>query len=120
MIKPTYIGDDGLGFEGTVAAQQIFQVEPKLLIHVPDGDGAQLVGTGNGRTFLFDQHLQMAKLDVRSALNANGTEIARSLNALTAMGRGGWFTSLAGNFLEAVGVKGARGVATAIGDATGL
>jgi len=120
MIKPSYIGDDGLGFEGTVAAQQVFQVEPKLLIHVPDGDGAQLVGTGSGRTFLFDQHLQMAKLDVRSALNANGTEIARSLNALTAMGRGGWFTSLAGNFLEAVGVKGARGVATAIGDATGL
>lgn len=119
MIKPSYIGDTGLGFEGTVSAQQVFQVEPRLLVHVPDGDGAFLVGTGYSRTVMYDQHLQMAKLDIRSGLAEEGTETERSLNALIALGRGGWFTSLAGSFLEGVGVKGAKGVADAIGSVTG-
>lgn len=120
MIIPSYIGDGALSLEGTVPAQQSFQVETKLLVIVPDGGGQQLIGDGFSRSTLYEKHLQMASMDVKSTFGEEGSETERALNALIAQGRGGWFTNIAGTFLETVGVKGAKGVADAIGYYTGL
>lgn len=118
MIFPTYIGDATLTADGTVSAQQVFQVEPysvPINLNLQNGSG---ITTDTGGDTLFLRHLEAAKMDIRSPLQPL-TETMQNFNALTQTARGGFFTALAGNFLEAVGVKGAKNVADAIGNATG-
>jgi hypothetical protein len=120
MIFPTYIGETGLDEDGNVPAQQTFQVEPYSVpvnMNLIDQGEFPSVSTLKGDT-LFLRHLEASKMDIRSPLQPM-SESMLSFNALTETGRGGFFTALAGNFLEAVGVKGAKGVADAIGNATG-
>lgn len=68
---------------------------------------------------VYNQHLSSALLDIRPAINSGKSEMEVDLDALGAMGRGGFFTDLAATLGDAFGIPAVGGVARAIGSVTG-
>jgi len=119
MIAPAAISAGSQPVDAaTPAAQQIFRIEPYRvpMSSLPNISGADSAGTQTA----LSRHLQMAQLDVKSALAAP-SELQADLEEAAKSGRGGFFSNLAGMFAEdVIGIKGGRAIAGAIGGALGI
>lgn len=116
MILPCALAEGEFKNYSTPSARQVFQIQPYRLAvtSLPTAAGV----TGNST--LLSRHLAMAALDVKSPLAAP-SEVEQDLMTASEMGRGGFFTSLAGLFAEDVlGIQGGKAIASAVGSALGI
>lgn len=115
MILPSVIlfGDHA---DDNIDLQQINQIEPFRINEATTSDVYQ---TTSGTT-LFERHSMFAEQEVRTNL-APSTEFQTELDQLTKMGRGGFFTDLAGMIAgDVLQIPGAKQIANTIGQLTGL
>jgi len=119
MIAPVIIADGSLStFSVTIAAQQIFRIEP---YKVPMNNLPAIVGaTTTGSQTLLSRMLQMALFDVKAPFS-DESEVVLDLTEAAKQGRGGFFSNLAGMFAEdVIGIKGAKNIANTIGQVVGI
>lgn len=95
-------------------------VEPFSLASSAVYTSSQVTSTQNQFPTMFDRHLQLALMNVRSYNATSPSEIQIELDDLARKGRGGWLGNLAGVILDGVGLKGAGDVARNVGNVLGL
>jgi len=106
-----------VGSVENIEQEQVNQVEPFRLNLETVSNTENLDFTG---TSYFQRHLAMAEADVRTEL-AQPSEMQVELDQLTKLGRGGFFTDIAGMIGgDLLGIPGAKAIASAIGGLTGL
>lgn len=115
MILPSVVvrGDHD---RNNVSLQQVNQIEPFRINETVVSDAYQ---STSGQT-MYERHAAFAEQEVRTNL-APTTEFQTELDQLTKSGRGGFFTDIAGVIAgDIFKIPGAKQIAAAVGQATGL
>jgi len=106
--------------DATPQALQTFQCEATFLDRSSSNNSAGLIIGANKTPSAYERHKLMASVDVKGVTQDGNHELIQGLVDLAKRGEGGFFTSVASMIGDAFGVPAVRGIATAIGNVTGL
>ncbi len=99
IVSPIFwVGTEA--FDGSIAEYQVQQMEPFSL---PVSSFPLYQSTPDAFTTIFDKNFRAGLLDVKSSKSDSQTEMQIDMNALSELGRGGFFTDIAQGLAKTIG-----------------